>query len=268
MIQCKRGENMINIQIAKQQFKKYICNYDKENYRVKVKIIHMQNVSKIAKEIGERKKLELQDVQLAELIGLLHDIGRFEQAKIYDTFIDKDSVNHGELGVQILFEQGIIRNFIEDTQYDEIIRKAILNHNRDKRYLEFSNAKEELHTKIIRDADKTDILYQLTIAEKQPVWGKEDLSQEKMSDEIYREFIEEKEIDYQERKTAVDLLVSHFAYIFDFNDKRALQIVKENDYFEKLYKRFQFQDTKTRERMEKIYQIVKENLENIEGENR
>jgi len=78
----------------------------------------------------------------------------------------------------------------------------------------------------------------------------------------------EKEIDYQERKTAVDLLVSHFAYIFDFNDKRALQIVKENDYFEKLYKRFQFQDTKTRERMEKIYQIVKENLENIEGENR
>lgn len=55
----------------------------------------------------------------------------------------------------MLFEQGLIRNFIEDSQYDNIIKKAIENHSKlsieeglDKRVL--------LHSKIIRDADKLD----------------------------------------------------------------------------------------------------------------
>ena len=247
---------MIDIQKAKQEFKKYVSNYDPEDDKIKIKIVHTQRVASIAKEIAKKLGLNKEDEQLAELIGLLHDIGRFEQAKRYHTFIDKDSVNHGELGVQILFQEGNIRNFIEDTQYDEIIRKAILNHNRDRKNLEFSNKREEIHSKIIRDADKTDILYVLTTADKKLVWGKDDLSQEKMSDEIFREFMEEKEINYEERKTAVDLLVSHFAYVFDFYDKGSLQIVKEKGYFEKLYQRFQFADQKTKERMEQIYKIV------------
>ena len=115
--------------------------------------------------------------------------------------------------------------------------------------MECSNEREKLHSKIIRDADKIDILYILTTANKKSIWEKEDLSQEKMSDEIFREFMEE-------RKTAVDLLVSHFAFVFDFNDKSSLQIVKEKEDFEKLYQRFQFENQETKERMEKIYKMV------------
>ena len=36
------------------------------------------------------------------LIGLLHDIGRFEQVKVYDTFSDIDSIDHADYGVEIL----------------------------------------------------------------------------------------------------------------------------------------------------------------------
>ena len=62
-------------------------------------------------------------------------------------------MNHAEIGVKILFEDGLIREFIEDEQYDEIIKKAILNHNKlqiDKELTE----REMMHSKIIRDAEQ------------------------------------------------------------------------------------------------------------------
>lgn len=257
---------MIDIQKAKQELKKYVSNYDIENNRIRVKIGHIERTANIAKEIAESLKLEIEDVKLAELIGLLHDIGRFEQVKRYNTFIDKDSVNHGELGVQILFEEGLIEKFIEDRQYDEIIKRSILNHSRDRRNLEFSNEKEELHSKIIRDADKTDIIYMLTFEEKETAWEKADLDKEKMTDEIYQEFIEDKEINYKERKTAIDILVSHFCYVFDFNYQYGLQIIKEKEYYKKIYQRFKFEDKETEERMKNIYQTVEKYLENGKGE--
>jgi putative nucleotidyltransferase with HDIG domain len=254
---------MIDIKRAKQELKKYVSNYDIEDKKIKLKIAHIERTASIAKKIAESLKLDTEDVQLAELIGLLHDIGRFEQIKRYNTFIDKNSVNHGELGAQILFEEGIIRNFIEDSKYDEIIKKSILNHNKGKKDLEFSNEKEELHSKIIRDADKIDIIYILTFEEKEVAWEKADFSKEKITDEIYREFIEDKAINYKERKTAVDTLVSHFAFIYDFNYKYSLQIIKEKGYFEKIYKRFKFENKETEDRINYIYKMVEKYLEGV-----
>lgn len=70
-------------------------------------------------------KLSQEDIELAELIGLLHDIGRFEQVRLYHTFVDKDSINHGEYGAKILFEDGLIRKFINDDRFDKIINQEI-----------------------------------------------------------------------------------------------------------------------------------------------
>lgn len=254
---------MIDILKAKQAFKKYIKNYEIKDKKIQLKISHIERTANIAKEIAENLKLEIEDVQLAELIGLLHDIGRFEQVKRYNTFIDKNSVNHGELGVEILFENGLIRDFIEDSQYDEIIRSAILNHNKDEANIKTADERQLLHSKIIRDADKTDILYVLTFEEKEVAWEKADFSQEKISDEIYREFIEDKTINYQERKTAADILVSHFAHIYGFNYKYSLRIIKEKGYFEKIYQRFKFENKETETRINHIYEIVNKYLENV-----
>ena len=114
----------VNIEAAKQTFKEYIKNYNPEDEKIKLKIAHIERVSQIAKKLAEDLKLSQEDIELAELIGLLHDIGRFEQVKRFHTFVDKDSVNHGELGVKILFENSLIRHFIEDDKYDEIIKLA------------------------------------------------------------------------------------------------------------------------------------------------
>ena len=120
---------MIDIEKAKKAFKEYVKNYDSNNPKIKAKISHIQRVAINSKEIANTLKLNEENTKLAELIGLLHDIGRFEQVKRYNTFIDKTSINHGELGVQILFEDKIIRDFLEDNKYDKIIKTAILNHN-------------------------------------------------------------------------------------------------------------------------------------------
>lgn len=251
---------MIEIKKAKQALKEYVSHYNSANDRIRVKIGHIERVATIAKQIAKNTGLEEEDVQLAELIGLLHDIGRFEQVKKYDTFNDQKSINHGELGVQILWEEGKIREFIQDTQYDEIIKKAILNHNRNRKNIQTSNDKELLHSKIIRDADKIDILYMLTFENKKTAWGSANIEKEKITDEIFQEFMENQTINYQKRKTAVDVLVSHFAYVFDFNYDQSLHIIKEKEYFKKIHQRFQFEDKRTEEKINQIYQKVEEYL--------
>ena len=82
-------------------------------------------VMKVAGYIASELHLSEDDVELAKMIGLLHDIGRFEQAIKYDNFDDYNTMDHAEYGVKILFKDGMIRKFIDTDEYDEIIKKAI-----------------------------------------------------------------------------------------------------------------------------------------------
>lgn len=250
----------IDIKKAKEAFREYVKNFDPEDEKIKLKIAHIERVSQIAKRIAVQQNLSEEDMQLAELIGLLHDIGRFEQARVYHTFVDRDSINHGEYGVKVLFKDGLIRNFIETDEFDEIIKLSILNHNRAK-IQDGLTEKQNLHARIIRDADKIDIFAILTVGDKKAIWEKADLSNDIITDEIYREFTQDMVIDYKNRETSADILVSHFAYVYDFNFKESLKIIKENGYLEKLYKRFTFKDEKTMEKYNEIYRIAKKYLE-------
>lgn len=250
----------IDLVKAKQIFKEYVKNYNPEDEKIKIKIAHIERVSQLSKRLAENLKLSQEDIELAEIIGLLHDIGRFEQVRRYHTFVDKDSINHGEYGVKILFEDGLIREFIKEDKYDRIIKLAILNHN--KADIEKGLTKREnLHARIIRDADKIDILNLLTFENKQTVWEKNDLSNDTITNEIYREFIEDKKINYTEKETSADILVSHFAYVYDLNFKETYRIIKENKYYDKIYNRFIFNDKDTMEKYNKIYEKVKQYLE-------
>ena len=134
---------------------------------------------------------------------------------------------------------------------------TVMSDNRDKKQItkNMSN-REKLHVKLIRDSDKTDILYILTFENEKLVWESENLEEEKFSDEIYREFIENHDIIYKNRKTHADILIGHFAYAFDFNFDYGLKYVLDNKYYEKLYKRFNFKDIKTNKRFEEVYNIT------------
>ena len=250
----------IDIEKAKDAFKEYVKNYDPEDKQVKLKIEHIERVSQLAKNMAEELKLSEEDIALAEIIGLLHDIGRFEQIRIYHTFVDKKSINHGEFGAKVLFEDGLIRKFIKTEEFDEIIKLAIINHNKG-RIQEGLTERQMLHAKLIRDADKTDIFYLLITGEEKILWETDNMNNEIVTNEIYREFIENKHINYKNIETSGDILVAHFAYIYDLYFKPALKIFKKEKYIDRLYNRFNFTNKDTAEKFKVIHEKAKQYIE-------
>ena len=143
---------MIDFRKAQESFKEYLKDYDLENGSIKLKIRHTYEVVKKSEYIATGVELDKENIELAKIIALLHDIGRFEQIKEFNEFSDK-KIEHAEFGVKVLFEENLITKFIEDRKYDNIISKAIYNHNKFKIEDDLNDI-ELLHCKIIRDADK------------------------------------------------------------------------------------------------------------------
>ena len=128
---------MIDIENVRKVFKEYVGGYNLNDGKILLKYNHILRVAEIAKKIATDLKLSEEDILLAELIGIFHDIGRFEQIKRFNTYIDKDSINHGEYGVKVLFEDGLIEKFNIDEKYYKTIKLAVLNHNRYPRFPNF-----------------------------------------------------------------------------------------------------------------------------------
>ncbi len=235
---------MIDIINAKKVFNEYVKKYNANDGKIALKIAHILRVADLSKKIAISLNLSEENIELAELIGLLHDIGRFEQVRIYNTFIDKISINHGEYGVKVLFEDNLIEKFNVDEKYYKIIKTAILNHNRSEIEEGLSDV-ELLHSKIIRDSDKLDIFYVLSTDTIKNIYGCELLENETFSEEIIREFKEDHIINYKNRNTYGDIWISHVAYVFDFNYKDSYITMKENDYINKLLKKANFKNENT-----------------------
>ncbi len=62
------------------------------------------NVSRIAKSLGMKRD----DLALAEVLALFHDIGRFEQLKVFGSFNDRITVDHAKLGLKVLNRSGVL----------------------------------------------------------------------------------------------------------------------------------------------------------------
>jgi HAD superfamily hydrolase (TIGR01509 family) len=92
-------------------FAEYVRNYDPSDGKIKLKIDHTYRVAGMCQRIAESLGLSESDVDIAWLLGMLHDIGRFEQIRRFGTFNDAQSVDHAEFGADLLFKEGLIRKF-------------------------------------------------------------------------------------------------------------------------------------------------------------
>lgn len=256
---------MIDIKKAKIAFKDFLEGYkDREHVSFKLKVVHTYHVAENARKIAEELKLNKEDIELAELIGILHDIGRFEELKVLNE-LNSCKFNHAMHGSKMLFEKGMIENFVEDRQYDEIIKKAIENHSK----LEIEKGLDErtlLHSKIIRDADKLDnyrVKKEESINAIFPtrVNKKEDMEESLLSDKVYDTVLSKKCVDIHDRITPLDFWVCILAFTFDLNFDVTYKIVKENDYINVLIDRFEYTDKETKERMENIREIINKFVE-------
>lgn len=228
---------MIDISNAKQMFDKYVNTFDMSNKMIKDKYYHTYRVCELSLEIARSLDLNEEDSSLVYLIALLHDIGRFSQVKIYNTFDDLKSVDHAYLGYKILFEDGLIREFVIDEKYDNFIKKAILNHN--KYEIESGlTEKELLFSKVIRDADKLDIIYNI-IHFNNIVFSSDNSV---ISSDMVDCFKNKKPIKVKLNTTKNESILIRLAFLFDYNFLYSYKYYKEHDLINKMYSKINNKD--------------------------
>lgn len=255
---------MIDLEKANKFYKEYIKNYNPQNPKTALKIAHIFRTAEKARKIAINLNLSEEDIKLAELIGMLHDIGRFEQLKQYNTYNDRESINHGELGVRILFEERLIEKFVEDRQYDRIIYLTIINHNRDN-IEEGLNYRELLHCKIIRDADKWDIFYVETIESNEAIWGTSNpIFDNEITPEIMEGYMKNGRIDYSKIKVKEDVFIVELSHIFNIYFDYTLDNIVRESYLKIIRNRYDFQNEKLKEQLDlaydKAYRYIEERL--------
>jgi hypothetical protein len=100
--------------------------------------------------------LDLTDEQslLAQSIGWLHDLGRFEQYRTYRTFLDSVSVNHALRGLEVMAEHKVLDGLSDFDR--EVISDAVKYHNVFMPPEDEGGLRDKF-IRLIRDADKLDI---------------------------------------------------------------------------------------------------------------
>ena len=255
---------MIDIEKAKNEFDNYAKKYDMENEHLNRRYYHTYRVMEIAGEIAKSINLSEEEINLAKLIGLLHDIARFEQYKRFQTFSDLKSIDHGDLGVEILKHNDFIRKFVETDEYDNIILKAVKNHNKFK--IEEGLKEDELpYSKLVRDADKLDIYFEiLTMFYKDPE-EVETLENDTISEDNMKKIINHETIERKTNESVIDKFIIILCLIFDLNYKYSFEIMFKEDYINKIIDRFNFKKTDTKEKMEKIREVLNDYIQTNKG---
>lgn len=114
------------------------------------------NAALIASGLG----LDAEEAALARAAGLLHDAGRFNQFKLYTSFKDAGSLDHGLEGRRVLEAEAA--HLFPDAASRERLLCAVQYHNRKAEELPAGLPPgHDSLLKLVRDADKMDILGEL-----------------------------------------------------------------------------------------------------------
>lgn len=209
----------MDLELVKKKFDEYVSNYDRTNKDINYKIIHSYKVMELMKDLAIRLNLDDKEVVVAQIIGLLHDIGRFEQINKFNKVLDVGTCDHADESCKYLFDEGHIRDFIIDDSYDKEICHAIKNHNK-------KEMKEDyLFSKMIRDMDKVDI-YRVEAINYDFCFNAEEIT-----DEVIKEFSDKKLVTNENIKSDSDQTIGALALIFDINFDESFDILAETDNF-------------------------------------
>ena len=241
-------------------FAEYVRNYDPSDEKIKLKIDHTYRVAGLCQRIAESLGLSEPDVDIAWLLGMLHDIGRFEQIRRFGTFNDVQSVDHAEFGADLLFKEGLIRKFAEGyyeecelarsgNEEAERIIKNNEHHNKDTGLLEMAirqhnkyRVKEDLTERqrmfcdILRDADKVDIFKVNADIPMEIIYDvtTEELKNGIITKEVLESFYKKETVLKSVRRSAVDHIVGHISLLFELVYKESYRQAKEQGYVYKL----------------------------------
>ncbi|MCK4613880.1 MAG: HD domain-containing protein [Thermoplasmata archaeon] len=232
-----------DLQFFRDWFRDYTSGFHSRDrdmeWLIQIKIGHSYRVGENTKEIGNELGIGKNDLLLAETIGLFHDIGRFEQSVRYGTLHDDRSENHAILGVKVLEKESVLSNL--DKKEGEIILTAIRLHNA-KALPDIQDDKTLFYSRLIRDADKLDILrvvtdyYERRRQKRNPLIELELEDGPGYSTSLVQDILEDRISDSGELRTLNDLKLLQLSWIFDINFLPTLKRVCEKRYLERILK--------------------------------
>lgn len=211
---------------------RHLAENEAEDGPIRLKIAHSMHVLDNAGRIAQGESLPEREGMLCRVAALYHDIGRFPQFARYRTFNDRESVNHGRLGVLTLRDIPLPGD-LSDREW-RIVRFAIAQHNL-KSIRPILPARLTLPTRVVRDADKIDIFRVMIEHFKGPdpdpvvTHGFTDVPG-RYSDAIYESVMAEKTGDYRLVRFANDFKILAIGWLYDLNFTTSIRLLAEYGY--------------------------------------
>lgn len=214
------------------RFLQYVNSLSATDTRIKahfdLKVWHTFRVVRNIGDIARGEGFGPDVAEMARVIGLLHDIGRFRQFMEYGTFDDSVSINHAEMSVKVVLQEGLSDMFSEDQV--QLITRAILQHNIPA-VTDTSDPEVYLHARLLRDADKSDI-WKLA-AETDVMYTLDPEKQDgsyTIPDDIRECFVHNRIVRVGMASCLNDYHLLRLAWIFDINFGATFRLLLQKDY--------------------------------------
>lgn len=236
--------NKMLLEQLRQWFNSYVNGfYGQDEYinnHIRLKHDHThrtcQEILYLAGEMG----LDENDKVVAETIALLHDVGRFEQFAGYRTYNDLRSVDHCALAVELIRRYKLLRGLTAAEKH--IVTAAIEFHGA----IELPGGLDHkglLFARLIRDADKIDVLYVVTEHYQSRCIGAnsdgfelelEYPDVDGYTPEVLEDVLAGRRTDYRKLRTLNDLKLLQLGWVYDVNFTATLKRIKQRGLLEKL----------------------------------
>jgi len=171
--------------------------------------------------------------------ALFHDVGRFEQFRLYGTFSDKRSFDHAAMAIEIIDRHNLFSSFVDRDAV--AVKEAIRYHNAISIPAELSED-GALLCRLVRDADKLDI-YRIALEyyaqpkeSRQKTFGAGLDEGHSVTPGVCERVLERKIVPYEMVKTMYDFKMIQAGWVFDLNFTHSLRCVRERGYISAIRK--------------------------------
>ena len=235
----------------------YVSN-DNENRPIQLKRDHTRRVCRNARMLANKLNLSEKDTLLAEAMALFHDVGRFKQYRVYQTFKDADSENHAALSVAEINANDLLAGLSEADR--GIVLTGIEFHNA-LDIPEGLSERERFFLKLLRDADKLDIWKVFGEYYENEARSPSDSvslglpDSDQYSAEALAAVRDRKIVRMQEMKTLNDFKLLQISWVYDLNFVPTVEAMLEKGYINRLYA-FLPHTKEIREAFEKVCQYA------------
>lgn len=201
---------------------------------LEMKRCHSIRVAENAKFIASALNVPESEQYLAEGVGLIHDIGRFNQFAQHGSYRDADTVDHGAEGRRVLETENL--PFPCKPEDRELLLCSVEYHNKNVLDIPVGfSYKQDRLLRLIRDADKLDIMD--VVLQTITSDGFKDLPTmlphirlcREVSPEVLKEAQNTQSVLIGNLSTLGDFLIMVATWFYDLNYPPALRLAVEQD---------------------------------------